>query len=211
MRHQVYGRHLGRTSAHRTALKRNLASSLFEHGTIATTPQKAKFVKPFAEKMITLAKQGTLHARRQVISHLQNRDICQDENGETVKVDTVINKLFNEIAPRFSDRSGGYTRIIRLPLRRIGDNGQLVFLQLVDESVSAKTVPVETPDAATVDSTDIPGTEIEEKAQTTPVAVVEAEQPEAVEEQELTEDNAEQSTADETAVDEDDEKTSKDT
>lgn len=145
MRHQVHGRHLGRTSAHRRALKRNLASSLFEHGTIATTPQKAKFVKPFAEKMITLAKRGTLHARRQVIAHLQNRNICQDENGVSVKTGTVIGKLFDEIAPRFAQRNGGYTRIIRLPLRRIGDNGQLVFLQLVDEKVSASTPQASAP------------------------------------------------------------------
>jgi len=139
MRHQVYGRHLGRTNAHRTALKRNLAASLFEHGTIATTPQKAKFVKPFAEKMITLAKRGTLHARRQVIAHLQNRNICQDENGQSVKIGTVVGKLFDEIAPRFAQRNGGYTRIIRLPLRRVGDNGQLVFLQLVEDKLSAPT------------------------------------------------------------------------
>ena len=156
MRHQVYGRHLGRTSAHRTALKRNLTASLIEHGTIATTPQKAKFVKPFAEKMITLAKQGTLHARRRAISQLQNRDICKDENGDSVKVSTVIDRLFDEIAPRFSQRNGGYTRIIKLPLRRIGDNGQLVFLQLVEEKTSSsdaqRAVTVEQSAAPAVDA-----------------------------------------------------------
>ena len=133
MRHQVAGRHLTRTSAHRKALRRNLAASLFEHGTISTTREKAKFVQPFAEKLITLAKDGSLHARRRAITLLQDRDICKVEDGEPVKTDTVINKLFKEIGPQYNDRNGGYTRIINLPLRRIGDNGQLVLLQLVGE------------------------------------------------------------------------------
>ncbi|MBN1766059.1 MAG: 50S ribosomal protein L17 [Sedimentisphaerales bacterium] len=136
MRHQVSGRHLGRTSAHRKALRRNLAASLFEHGTISTTIEKAKFVRPFAEKLITLARKGSLHARRRAIALLQDRDICKQENGEPVKVGSVIKKLFDEIAPRFADRPGGYTRIIRLPLRRIGDNGKLAILQLVDEQLT---------------------------------------------------------------------------
>jgi large subunit ribosomal protein L17 len=140
MRHQVAGRHLNRTSAHRIALRRNLAASLFEHGTISTTREKAKFVKPFAEKLITLAKNGSLHARRRAISLLQDRDICKIEDGEPVKVDRVINKLFSEIGPSFNDRQGGYTRIIKLPLRRIGDNGQLVLLQLVTEKPATPAV-----------------------------------------------------------------------
>jgi len=133
MRHLVAGKHLGRTSAHRRALRRNLAASLFEHGTISTTRPKAKFVKPFAEKLITLAKDGSLHARRRAIALLQDRDICTVEDGRPVKVNTVITKLFREIGPSFRDRNGGYTRIIKLPLRRIGDNGQVVLLQLVSE------------------------------------------------------------------------------
>lgn len=137
MRHQVAGRHLSRTSAHRRALRRNLAASLFEHGTISTTVEKAKFVKPFAEKLITLAKKGTLHARRRAIALLQDRDICTVEDGEPVKVDTVIKRLFSEVAPRFADRNGGYTRIIRLPWRRIGDNGKLVLLQLLGQEETA--------------------------------------------------------------------------
>ncbi len=140
MRHRVAGRHLSRTSAHRRALRRNLAASLFEHGTITTTVEKAKFVRPFAEKLITLARKGTLAARRRVIALLQDRDICKVENGEPVKTGTVVQKLFNEIGPSFADRNGGYTRIIRLPLRRVGDNGQLVLLQLVTESVTSKPV-----------------------------------------------------------------------
>lgn len=133
MRHRVYGKHLGRTSSHRRALKRNLASSLFEHGTISTTREKAKFVKPFAEKLITLAKDGSLHARRRAIKLLQNRDICTVENDQPVKTTTVIQKLFSEIGPQFSDRNGGYTRVINLPFRRLGDNSRLVLLQLVEE------------------------------------------------------------------------------
>lgn len=133
MRHQVSGKHLGRTSAHRLTLRRNLAASLFEHGTISTTIEKAKFVRPFAEKLITLARDGSLHARRRAIALLQDRDICTEENGEPVFVTTVISKLFDEIGPRFADRNGGYTRIVRLPLRRVGDNGQLAMLQLVGE------------------------------------------------------------------------------
>ena len=138
MRHQVRGRHLGRTSSHRTALRRNLAASLFEHGTISTTREKAKFVKPFAERLITLAKDGSLHSRRRAISLLQDRAICKVENGEPIKVGTVIGKLFSEVGPLFANRDGGYTRIINLPLRRVGDNGRLVLLQLVKDELKAK-------------------------------------------------------------------------
>lgn len=141
MRHRLAGKHLNRTTAHRNALRRNLAASLFEHGTISTTRQKAKFVQPFAEKLITLAKDGSLHARRRAIALLQDRDVCKVEGGEPVKETQIITKLFSEIGPRFQQRHGGYTRIINLPLRRVGDNGLLVLLQLVGEketSVSTK-------------------------------------------------------------------------
>jgi large subunit ribosomal protein L17 len=112
-------------------MRRNIVSSLFEHETIATTIQKAKEVKPFAEKLITLAKKGTLPARRRAISMLGNRDIVVDEDGRTVKKGTVVGKLFSELGPRYLDRPGGYTRIIRRSLRRLGDNGELVLLQLI--------------------------------------------------------------------------------
>jgi large subunit ribosomal protein L17 len=133
MRHRVAGVHLSRTSAHRLALRRNLASSLFEHETISTTIQKAKEVRGFAEKMITLAKKGDLASRRRVISLLNNRAIYKDEDGQMVKSGTVVGKLFSELGPRYLDRPGGYTRIIRLAKRRLGDNGQLVLLQLVGQ------------------------------------------------------------------------------
>lgn len=131
MRHKVAGRKLGRTKEHRLAMRRNLVASLFQHETISTTVEKAKEVKPFAEKLITLAKKGTLPARRRAISLLGNRDIVDFEDGQEVKKGTVIGKLFSELGPRYLDRPGGYTRIIKLSLRRLGDNGQLVLLQLV--------------------------------------------------------------------------------
>jgi len=160
MRHRVAGRRLGRTKEHRLAMRRNMVASLFEHETISTTKEKAKEVKPFAEKLITLAKKGTLSARRQAIAMLGNRDIIDHESGQAVRKGTVIGKLFSDLGPRYLDRPGGYTRIIRLSLRRLGDNGELVLLQLlgVDEPAkgqrkkrsrkkTAKTVKVEEPEA----------------------------------------------------------------
>lgn len=137
MRHRVAGRHLSRTSSHRLAMRRNMVASLFEHETISTTLQKAKEVRGFAEKLITLGKKGTLASRRRAIALLNNRAIYKDEDGRNVKVGTVIGKLFSEIAPRYLDRPGGYTRIIKLSKRRLGDNGQLVLLQLVGQEDSA--------------------------------------------------------------------------
>jgi large subunit ribosomal protein L17 len=141
MRHRVAGRHLNRTSSHRLAMRRNMVSSLFEHETISTTMPKAKEVRGFAEKLITLAKKGDLASRRRAIALLNNRAIYKEENGNNRQVGTVIGKLFSEIGPRYLDRPGGFTRIIRLPKRRLGDNGQLVLLQLVgqdDKRSSAK-------------------------------------------------------------------------
>jgi len=120
-----------------------MVASLFEHETISTTIEKAKEVRPFAERLITLARKGTLAARRRAISMLGNRDIVVEEDGTPVNKGTVIGKLFSELGPRYLDRPGGYTRIIRLSLRRLGDNGQLVLLQLVgaDESVKKEAKP----------------------------------------------------------------------
>lgn len=141
MRHRVAGRRLSRTKEHRLAMRRNLVASLFQHETISTTIEKAKEVKPFAEKLITLAKKGTLPARRRAISLLGNRDMIDYEDGNPIRKGTVIGKLFSELGPRYLDRPGGYTRIIRLSLRRLGDNGQLVLLQLIgsDESIAKKS------------------------------------------------------------------------
>ncbi|KPL24931.1 MAG: hypothetical protein AMJ75_02500 [Phycisphaerae bacterium SM1_79] len=139
MRHRVAGRRLSRTKGHRLAMRRNLVASLIQHETISTTMEKAKEVKPFAEKLITLAKKGTLAARRRAIALLGNRDIIDYEDEGTVRKGTVIGKLFSELGPRYLDRPGGYTRIIRLSLRRLGDNGQLVLLQLVGADESSES------------------------------------------------------------------------
>ena len=134
MRHRVAGRHLSRTSEHRLALRRNMVSSLFEHETISTTLEKAKEVRGFAEKLITLAKKGNLPARRRAISMLNDRGIYVEEDGKMVKKGTVVGKLFSEIGPRYLERAGGYTRIIKLPKCRLGDGGKLVLLQLVEQA-----------------------------------------------------------------------------
>ncbi len=115
-----------------------MAQSLIEHETISTTVQKAKEIKPFVEKLITLAKKGSLQYRRRAISMLGDRSIVAFEDGEPVEKGTVIGKLFSELGPRYLDRSGGYTRIIRLSLRRLGDNGQVVLLQLLGKEEPLK-------------------------------------------------------------------------
>jgi len=138
MRHRIAGRQLNRTAEHRLAMRRNLVASLIQHETISTTSEKAKEVKSFAEKLITLAKKGTLAARRRAIMLLGNHDIITYEDGEAVKKGTIIGKLFSELGPRYLDRPGGYTRIIRLSLRRLGDNGRLVLLQFVGKDEGTK-------------------------------------------------------------------------
>jgi large subunit ribosomal protein L17 len=138
MRHRVAGRQLSRNTGHRKALRRNMVASLFENETISTTIEKAKEVKPFAEKLITLAKTGTLAARRRAIALLGNRDIVKEEDGKFVRKGTVIGKLFSDIGPRYLDRPGGYARIIKLSKRRLGDNGRLVLLQLAGKEEASK-------------------------------------------------------------------------
>lgn len=117
MRHHRSGKKLGRDSAHRKALYSNLTGSLIEHGRIKTTVAKAKAVKPVAEKMITLGRRGDLAARRQALAYLRSNE--------------VVHILFAEVAPRFADRPGGYTRIVRLGPRP-GDAAEMVYLELVD-------------------------------------------------------------------------------
>jgi large subunit ribosomal protein L17 len=117
-----------------------MAQSLIEHETISTTIQKAKEIKPFVEKLITLAKKGKLQHRRRAISLLGNRRIVALEDGEPVQKGTVVGKLFSELGPRYLDRPGGYSRIVRLALRRLGDNGELVLLQLLGKDEPVKKV-----------------------------------------------------------------------
>lgn len=117
MRHRVAHRKLGRTKEHRRSLLRNLAASLVLHERIRTTLAKAKELRPFAEKLVTLGKKDTLHARRRALSIVPRKE--------------VITKLFNEISPRFADRQGGYTRILKIGYRR-GDGAEMAFIEFVD-------------------------------------------------------------------------------
>jgi len=117
VRHARAGKKLGRDAAHRKALYSNLAGALIEHGRIQTTEAKAKAVKPFAEKMITLGKRGDLAARRHALAELRSQD--------------VVHRLFADVAPRFAERPGGYTRIVKLGPRQ-GDAAAMVYLELVD-------------------------------------------------------------------------------
>jgi large subunit ribosomal protein L17 len=130
-RHMIRGRQLSRDTEHRKAMRRNLVQSLFEHGKVRTTYPKAKEVRAMAEKLITLARLGTLNARRRVIQVLQDRRLVDEEQEFTGQ--SVIQKLFADIAPKFKGRDGGYTRIIKLPEHRIGDGGDVVLLQLLTE------------------------------------------------------------------------------
>ena len=141
-RHLIRGRQLSRDTEHRKALRRNMAQSLFEHGKIRTTAAKAKEIRPFVEKLITLARRNDLTSRRRVIALMQDRRVT-DEEQEFVTNDkgrelTVVMRLFNEVAPKFGDRQGGYTRIIKLPEHRIGDAADLVLLQLCTEESAPK-------------------------------------------------------------------------
>jgi large subunit ribosomal protein L17 len=117
MRHHRSGRKLGRDAAHRKALYANLASALLEHGRIKTTEAKAKEVRPIVEEMITLGKRGDVAARRQAVAFLRSKG--------------VVHVLFADVAPRFADRQGGYTRIVKIGPRQ-GDAAPMAYLELVD-------------------------------------------------------------------------------
>ena len=134
MRHMVRGRQLSRDTEHRKALRRNMAQSLFEHGKIRTTYPKAKEVRAFVEKLITLARSKTLNNRRRVIKMMQDRRLVDEDQEFTGQ--TVVQKLFDEIGPRFADRAGGYTRVIKTSDWRIGDGGDIVVLQLLTEDAA---------------------------------------------------------------------------
>ena len=122
MRHNVHGRKLGRTTAHRKAMFRNQLTSLIEHEQIRTTLAKAKELRPLAERMVTRGKKGGVHQRRLARRWLPDR--------------SSVTKLFDEIAPRFEDRSGGYTRIIKLGPRK-GDGAEMAILQFVERGDGA--------------------------------------------------------------------------
>ena len=117
MRHRVAGKRLGRSTSHKRAMLRNMVTSLFEHERIVTTTPKAKELRRVADKMITLAKRGDLHARRQALSYIQDK--------------TIVAKLFDEIKDSYMDRNGGYTRIIRTG-NRTGDAAPMAIIELVN-------------------------------------------------------------------------------
>jgi large subunit ribosomal protein L17 len=117
VRHRKSGRKLGRDASHRKALYANLTGQLIEHGRIKTTIAKAKEVRPIAEQMITLGRRGGVHSRRQALKFLRSQD--------------VVHKLFSDVGPRFKDREGGYSRIIRIG-PRLGDAAEMAYLELVD-------------------------------------------------------------------------------
>jgi len=122
MRHRVAGRKLNRTTSHRKALLRTMVTEFLENEKIITTVPKAKELRSVAEKMITLGKNESLHKRRQALGYLRKK--------------SVVFKLFDSLGPRFADRNGGYTRIIRLG-RRVGDNTELALLEFVDAEETA--------------------------------------------------------------------------
>jgi large subunit ribosomal protein L17 len=126
VRHRRAGKKLGRTPAHRKALYGNLAGALIEHGRIKTTVTKAKAVKPIAEQMVTLGRRGDLAARRQALAYLRSND--------------VVHTLFADVAPRFADRAGGYTRIVKLG-PRYGDAAEMAYLEFVDYVPPAPATP----------------------------------------------------------------------
>lgn len=169
MRHRKAGYKLNRTPAHRQAMLRNMAASLFEHGQITTTIPKAKALQPFVEKIVTKAKRGDLHARRQVVAMLGRdrqafawsyiaKNATEDERskvetqreftqgffdipesdlvernryGELRKAPRLVRHIFENVAPRFADRAGGYTRIVKIGRHRLGDAAELCVIQFV--------------------------------------------------------------------------------
>jgi large subunit ribosomal protein L17 len=123
MRHNKSGRTLGRNSSHRKAMLRNMVTSLIDNERITTTDARAKEVRKIAEKMITLGKRGDLHARRQALNVVFDKDI--------------VAKLFERLAPRYAERAGGYTRIIKVG-NRLGDNASVSIIEFVDQEQAAQ-------------------------------------------------------------------------
>src|SRR5271170_930816 len=158
------GPRLGGSSSHQKALLANLATALFEHGRIKTTEPKARALRPYAEKLITHAKKGTLHNRREVLKKIRDKD--------------VVHSLFAEIGPFFADRNGGYTRIIKVEARK-GDNAPMAVIELVQE----KTVTSEADRARRVGTSKVaapaPVAEPEVEAESSDEAVEATDAPEA--------------------------------
>lgn len=133
------GKRLGGSAAHEKLILSNLASSLFEHGRITTTETKAKRLQPLAERLVTKAKRGDLHSRRQVSKVIRNKTVhVPDAEGDAK---TIVHRLFTEIAPAMAERNGGYTRITKVGTRK-GDNAPMAVIELVMEPVSPKQAVV---------------------------------------------------------------------
>ncbi|MBS9339042.1 50S ribosomal protein L17 [Fructobacillus sp. M2-14] len=124
-------RKLGRTSSQRKAMMRDLTTDLLINGRIQTTEARAKEIRKTADQMITLGKKGDLSARRKAAAFMRNEVADVKEDGDNIRIQTALQKLFEEIAPRFAERNGGYTRILKTVQRR-GDAAQMVILELVD-------------------------------------------------------------------------------
>jgi large subunit ribosomal protein L17 len=141
MRHRVSGRRLNRSASHRKALRKNMVAELLTHEQILTTEAKARMLCPATEKIITLAKRGlakgesdpsqTIHARRLAAARIARFRVAEDEDGIVGEVD-VVKKLFDDIAPRYAERPGGYTRMVKIG-KRSGDNADMAMIMLVDE------------------------------------------------------------------------------
>jgi large subunit ribosomal protein L17 len=141
MRHRIHGRRLNRDASHRKALRKNMIAELICHEQIITTEAKARTIRPAAEKMITLAKRGLekgkvnpadeVHARRLVAARLSRARVVENDEGKYEEID-VVKHLFNEIAPRYASRPGGYTRMVKIG-KRPGDNADMAALMLVKE------------------------------------------------------------------------------
>ena len=127
MRHRVKGNQLSRTSSHRNAMIRNMAVSLIEHERITTTVPKAKNLRPFVEKLVTLAGESSVHRRRLAFARLRDR--------------AAVAKLFAVLGPRFKERPGGYTRILKLAKPRLGDNGQRAMIEFVERTPAEAEEP----------------------------------------------------------------------
>lgn len=160
MRHNKTGRRLGRNSSHRAAMMRNMVTSLLDHEKITTTTTRAKELRKIAEKMITLGKRGDLHARRQALQVIRDRK--------------VVGKLFEMVAPRYKDRPGGYTRILKLGNRQ-GDNAPICQIELVEEEFTPR--PKKAVAAASVEVTpaEEPVVEAAEEVEAEAEAEIEAE------------------------------------
>ena len=144
MRHGKRGRKLNRTASHKKAMLNNMATSLFDNGKVRTTLPKAKELRSVAERLISFAKRGDLHARRQVLRRIQNK--------------VVLTKLFEEIGPLFADRDGGYTRILKLGPRR-GDSSELCLIELVSDDAITESDVEETESDASAEEEEV----VEEK------------------------------------------------